>query len=166
MRATRGAIGGRGGATLRSHESGSGGATRSRTHARAHVYACMSIRGERGVPWIMSALWYRCINLTKRRINLITSQRMSRRMMYRRGGWKRLVSRGNRGYMDPRCVLCTAHLWCCLILCKHDGEERKREKARDGWGGRRGGSRVLIWRDSTPSGSAMRFLTFYSGFVI
>lgn len=69
--------------------------------------------------------------------------------MYRRGGWKRLVSRGNRGYMDLRRVLCTAHLWCCLILCKHDGEENERAVGREG----EGKTRVLIWRDSTPSPS-------------
>lgn len=40
MRATRGAIQDRGGATLRSHEFGGGGITHSRTRARA--YARMS----------------------------------------------------------------------------------------------------------------------------
>jgi len=63
MRATRGTIGDRGGATPRSRESEGGGTTYSRTHA--HTYARMSTpRTRERVPWIMSALWYRCINLT------------------------------------------------------------------------------------------------------
>jgi len=35
-------------------------------------------------------------------------------------------------YRDLRRVLCTAHLWWCLILCKHNSRTEERERRNAG----------------------------------
>lgn len=109
------------------------------THARARAcFMCTRApRVRERVSWVMSALWYRCINLTKRRINLITSQRMSRRMMYRRRD-ERDVFREGEGKGRGGGDIWTHDVFFvpptyggCLILCKHAFHPmEKREEKR------------------------------------
>lgn len=123
-------------ATPRSRESW---AAEPRTHSRAR--ACMRAPWVRErVSWVMSALWYRCINLTKRRINLITSQRMSRRMMYRRRDERDVFREGKGKEREGEGDIWTHDVFFvpptyggCLILCKHASHpmEKREEKRAD-----------------------------------